>query len=79
MGLSALTFWEWIVVAVYFLIFAAISYWRIRECVQAYQVSNRLVFKIIVAVVLCIFTLLSTLFLFLLFRGRWCEGCQEYH
>ena len=79
MGLSALTFWEWIVVAVYFLIFAAISCWRIWECVQAYLVSNRLVFKIIVAVVLCIFTLLSTLFLFFLFRGRWCEGCQEYH
>ena len=79
MGLSELTFWEWLAVCANFLLFGALSYWRIRDCIETYLEGRRLVVKIIIAVVCCVFTLLSTFLLFAQFRGNWCEGCQAYH
>ena len=60
MDLSALTVEHWIFICLSFLMWSGLSYWRIRECVQARPGDKRLALKIIIAVVLCVITIVST-------------------
>ena len=61
MDFSALTVEHWIFIGLNFLMWSALSYWRIRECIHARPGDKRLTLKIIIAVVLCVITIVSTL------------------
>ena len=60
MDLSALTVEHWIFIALGFLMWSGLSYWRIRECILARPGDKKLALKIVIAVVLCVITLVST-------------------
>ena len=60
MNLSALTVEHWIFICLNFLMGAGLSYWRIRACVFANLGDKWLKWKIVIAVVLCIYTVVST-------------------
>ena len=60
MDLTALTVEHWIFICLNFVMGAALSYWRIRACVSANPGDKRLKWKIVIAVVLCIYTVVST-------------------
>ena len=60
MDLSALTVEHWIFIGLSFLMWSALSYWRIRECIHARPGDKRLALKIVIAVVLCVITIVST-------------------
>ena len=78
MDLSALTVEHWIFIALSFLMWSALSFWRIRECIHANPGDKRLPLKIVIAVVLCIITVVSTvLMLCYLPDCKW-AGIPEY-
>ena len=60
MDLSALTVEHWIFIALGFLMWSGLSYWRIRECILARPGDKKLALKIVIAVVLCVITIVST-------------------
>ena len=60
MDLTALTVEHWIFICLNFLMCAGLSYWRIRACVFANFGDKWLKWKIVIAVVLCIYTVVST-------------------
>ena len=60
MDLSALTVEHWIFIALSFLMWSALSFWRIRVCIHANPGDKRLPLKIVIAVVLCVITIVST-------------------
>ena len=60
MDLSALTVEHWIFIALSFLMWSALSFWRIRECIHARPGDKKLALKIVIAVVLCVITIIST-------------------
>ena len=60
MDLSALTVEHWIFICLNFLMCTGLSFWRIRACIRANPGDKWLKLKIVIAVVLCIYTVVST-------------------
>ena len=60
MDLSALTVEHWIFIALGFLMWSALSFWRIRVCIHANPGDKRLPLKIVIAFLMCNITVVST-------------------
>ncbi len=71
MDLSALTVEHWIFICLNFLMCAGLSFWRIRACAFANLGDKWLKWKIVIAVVLCIYTVVSTVLMLCYLPDLW--------